>query len=376
MNAERALRKDEFITDAAALADLRAAVAASSIVAIDTEFIRERTYYPMPCLIQIATDDWAACVDCIGPLDLRPLLATLLAPERSWVLHSARQDLEIIWNLTQALPARVIDTQIAAALLGFPPQLGLQSMLTELLGVNLEKGHTRTDWSRRPLPEAALSYAFDDVRFLLQAWRELEGRLADLGRLAWLEEDCRRLAADPPVPELATIFRRLKPVTALSLRAQCAVLALLEWREHRARDADRPRRWILTDEHLLKIGRALPVSLAKLAAITELPRGVVTRSGAEILAVIGRSDSPELCAAVESMLADRKPDKERAQALQEIVLERARTLGIQPEVLATRRDLSAIAAGAEPGTVLSAWRMQALEINSPAGSVNSGREPS
>jgi len=369
------LPKDELITDAVALADLCEAIAASPIVAIDTEFIRERTYYPKPCLIQIGADHWAACVDCIAPLDLSPMLATLLERDRTWVLHSARQDLEVVWNLTQALPARVIDTQIAAALLGFPPQLGLQAMLAELLGINLDKGHTRTDWSRRPLPEAALSYAFDDVRFLLQAWRELETRLAALGRLTWLEEDCRRLAADPPVPDIATIFRRLKAIAGLSERAQCAVLALLEWRERRARDADRPRRWILTDEQLLKICRALPASLAQLSAIADLPRGVVARSGAEILAVIGSSDSTERRGVVESMLMDRKPDKEKAAVLQDTVHERARTLGIHPEVLATRRDIVAIAAGAEPATVLSAWRVRELEMSPAAAALSGVPEP-
>jgi ribonuclease D len=327
-------------------------------------------------LIQIGTDDWTACVDCVGPLDLSPMLATLLEPDRSLVLHSARQDLEIIWNLAHALPARVIDTQIAAALLGFPPQLGLQSMLAEFLGINLEKGHTRTDWSRRPLPAAALAYAFDDVRFLLRAWRELESRLAALGRLAWLEEDCRQLAADPPVPDVATIFRRLKAIVGLSLRAQCAVLALLEWRERRARDADRPRRWILTDEQLLKISRALPASFVELSAIAELPRGIVAHSGAEILAVIGSSDSSERRAVIESMLVDRKPDKAAVAALQDTVLKRARALGIHAEVLATRKDIVAIAAGAAPESVLSAWRVLQLEIGSGAGSLSAAREPS
>jgi ribonuclease D len=331
------------------------------MVALDTEFVREQTYYPELCLIQLATDEVVACVDCLAPLELEPLLRTMLEPHCSWLLHSARQDLEVVWNLTHALPARVLDTQIASALLGFPPQLGLQGLLAELLGVHLEKAYTRTDWSRRPLPAAALKYAFDDVRFLLPAWQELRARLAARERLEWFEEDCQRLVAEPPVTETTVIFQRLKGVAALSARAQCGALALVEWRERRARDVNRPRRWVLADEELLRICRTPPASSAELRAIPDLPRRLVERSGKEILAAIAQADTAARRETVEALLADRKPERTRLAAVQAAVKQCSTQLGIHAEVLATRKDIGALAAGAEPRSVLSGWRARELE---------------
>jgi ribonuclease D len=126
-------------------------VAASPLIAVDTEFVREKTYYPQLCLIQVATRDYAACIDCLAPLDLQPLYAELFRPERIWVLHSARQDLEVIWQRAEQMPPQLIDTQIASALLGWPPQLGLEGLLKRTLDVELGESYARTlaEWQRR-----------------------------------------------------------------------------------------------------------------------------------------------------------------------------------------------------------------------------------
>ena len=369
---ERQLREELLVDDERTLNDLVSAIDAAALIAIDTEFVREQTYYPELCLIQIAGEKWAACVDCLAPLDLQPLLGALLARERSWVLHSARQDLEVVWNLAQALPARVIDTQIAAALLGFPPQTSLQDLLTQMLRIDLEKGYTRTEWRRRPLPAAALRYAFDDVRFLIEAWQILRGKLADLGRLAWFEEDCARLVGAAPVADAETVFRRLKGLLALAPHEQCAALALVEWRERRARESNRPRRWILTDEQLLRLSRSLPARIADLLAVTDLPRGVITRSGSELLAAIAGAESPDRRRIVAGLRLDRKPERSRVALLQSAVKRRAADLGLQTEVLATRKDVNALAAGAALEAVLPGWRAQALAGALPSGEGSSG----
>ena len=153
-----------WIANEAALAALVDAVASSPLVAVDTEFVREKTYYPQLCLIQIATRDYAACIDCLAPLDLSPLYAQLFQSDRTWVLHSARQDLEVIWQRAERMPPRLIDTQIAAALIGWPPQVGLEGLLARTLQVELGESYARTDWSRRPLPAEALNYAIEDVQ--------------------------------------------------------------------------------------------------------------------------------------------------------------------------------------------------------------------
>lgn len=353
------MREEIFVADRQTLDDVSDAIAATALVAIDTEFVRERTYYPELCLIQIATPDLIACIDCLGSVDLAPLLSALLRPECHWVLHSGRQDLEVIWNRAHALPKRLIDTQVAAALTGSSPQLGLQDLIAHLLGIDLEKGHTRTDWSKRPLPTAALHYALDDVRHLLRAWALLRERLESLGRLGWFEEDCARLIEEPPVADTTTIFRRLK-APGLSVDQQCAALALVEWREQRAQDANRPRRWILADDQLARVARALPRNIASLQAITDLPRGLLAHSGTEILGAIERSNSAAFRDLVTAMAVDGKPDKERAAALQAAAKRRADELGIQAEVLATRRDINALASGADPSLVLVGWRAAEL----------------
>ena len=348
------------VVDEQTLKPVTAATAAQSLVAIDTEFVRESTYYPELCLIQLGTDGLVACVDCLAGLDLDALLDALLRPECTWVLHSARQDLEVLFNLRQALPTRVIDTQVAASLVGFSPQVGLQGLLGELFDVRIDKGHARTDWSRRPLSAPALAYAFDDVRYLLRAWSALREKLVALDRLEWLEEDCVHLVTEPPVAESATLLQRLHGVTALEPSGQCAALALIEWRERRAREVDRPRRWILADDQVLRISRARPHDVAALKRIPDLPRQLVSRSGEELLRVVGESDSPAARAQIEALLADPKRDSARIAAVRAAVTECARRLGLDATVLATRRDIAALAAGTDLGSVLPGWRARAL----------------
>jgi ribonuclease D len=354
------LEAEVLVGDAQTLASVSAAIASQQLVAIDTEFVREQTYYPELCLIQVGVDEVVACVDCLAGLDVESLLDTLLRPDCAWVLHSARQDLEVLWNLRQALPARVIDTQVAASLLGLSPQLGLQDLLAQLFDVRIEKGHSRTDWSRRPLSAAALAYAFDDVRYLLRAWHALREKLIARERLDWLEEDCAHLVTEPPVPENTTIFQRLRGVAALEVRGQCAALALVEWRERRARETNRPRRWILGDDQIVRICRALPEDVAALKRIPELPRQLVSRSGQELARVVAESDSPASRAQVESLLTEPNRDSARVAAVRAAVKECALRLGLDVTVLATRRDIVALAAGADLGSVLPGWRARAL----------------
>ncbi|HEX6996679.1 MAG TPA: HRDC domain-containing protein [Gammaproteobacteria bacterium] len=357
---DKEARDAGLVADPAALARLAEELEAAPLVAVDTEFVRERTYYPRLCLIQIASERSVACIDCLAGLDLEPLFARLFAPERTWLVHSARQDLEVIWHAAGRLPARLIDTQIAAALAGYPPQAGLETLLARELGVDLGESYARTDWSRRPLPAAALAYARDDVLFLLPAWERLERRLAELGRLAWLEEDSARLLAEPPVPDALAVWNRLKGVQHLDLARQAAALALVEWREAAAQRADRPRRWLLADETLVAIAAALPTTLAALEAVPQVDARLAARRGAQLLAAVARGSSPEIRARLERQTVPERPDKQRFKRLQQAVRERAAALGLHAELLATRRDIAALAAGVEPERVLKGWRAAAL----------------
>jgi ribonuclease D len=342
----------------ATLERLVAALRHASMAAVDTEFVREKTYYPKLCLIQVATAGDVACIDCLAPLDLKPVFAELFRPGFTWVLHSARQDLEVIWQRTHGLPPRLIDTQIAAALCGYAPQAGLETLLNRTLGIELGESYARTDWSRRPLPDAPLRYALDDVRHLLDAWARLESQLTALGRRAWLDEDCARVLAEPPETDTLSVWARLKGVHALPLPGQAAALALVRWREAAAQRADRPRRWLLADELLLSIAATLPSDAEALGRI--VPPKFVARNGNAVLAAIAQRAESGLAAEVRANSPQAAPDKTVVKSLQERVRERAAQLGIEPEILATRRDLVAVAAGRPPAHLAGGWRAAEL----------------
>lgn len=343
-----------------ALARLVAALGETSIAAVDTEFVREKTYYPQLCLIQIGTGAQVACVDCLAGLDLEPLFGRLFDASFTWVVHSARQDLEVIFQRTGRMPPHVIDTQVAAALTGYAPQVGLEGLLQRAVGVELGESFARTDWSRRPLPEAALQYALDDVRYLLQAWDRLEAELARLGRRDWLREDCRRMLAEQPIADTTAIWSRLKGVHGLPFAAQCAALGLVRWREAAAQRSDRPRRWLLADEVLLAIAAALPRDAAALGALAQSK--FLVRSAPGVLAALDSRSDPELQSEVRANAAQAAPDKTTVKALQERVRQHAAVLGIEPEILATRRDLVAVALGAPPQHLKEGWRARELAL--------------
>ena len=227
------------------------------------------------------------------------------------MLHSARQDLEVIFQLTGRMPPRLIDTQVAAALTGYPPQVGLEGLLKRTLDVELGESFARTDWSRRPLPDAALRYALDDVRYLLAAWERVDAELDRLGRREWLREDCQRMLAEQPVADTTAVWSRLKGVHGLPFASQCAALALVRWRETAAQRSDRPRRWLLADEALLAIAATLPRDAEALAALAESK--FIARSAPAISAAMSSRNDAELQAEVRANAMQAVPDKATRQ---------------------------------------------------------------
>jgi len=344
----------QFVNDAATLNELVERISLAEVFALDTEFIRERTYFPELCVLQIATDDVVAAVDCLADTDLDPLFDTLLAPGKSWLLHSARQGLELLFNRTGKLPEQLIDTQIAASFIGMPLQIGLQGLLEETLQIEIGKQHTRANWKRRPLPDAFLSYALDDVRYLKPALKQLQDRLDALSRASWFEEECARHLSLPIDPEIETIFDRTKGMGRLKGRSRAAARSLVAWRENRARTRDKPRRWILADDAIARLAAALPESQADLERIGDLPPRLISHSGSDLLAAIG--NAPPLEERENSPI----PDKAMVRALQSAVKTRAGELGFQPELLATRRDIAMLASGRQPDAVGSGWRSPIL----------------
>ena len=350
---------ERLVDDEPSLAALVDVIAAEPLIALDTEFVRERTYYPRLCLIQVAAPQRAACIDCLAGMDLEPLFAALLAPGRTCLLHSARQDLEVIRQHTARPPPRLIDTQIAAALLGYAPQIGLQTLLGEVLNVKLDKAFTRADWAARPLPEGAARYALDDVRYLPDLWRVLRSKLEGRGRLAWLEEDCRTELNLPIPTPASTLWSRLQGIGSMDPGVQCAALALVEWRERCAQRSDRPRSWICSDRLLLRVARALPRRREDLAGIAEMPPRLAHRFGGEILSAIAVSDSVENRRLVRERPA--RPDNGGLKQLRDRAKRRAHDLDIEPQVLATRRELGELLMGMPQGRIAAGWRWNELK---------------
>jgi ribonuclease D len=195
------------------------------------------------------------------------------------------------------------------------------------------------------------------VHYLLRAWDELERELTERGRLAWLHEDCARALAERPVADAVVVWSRIKGVHALSFPAACAALQIVRWRELAAQRSDRPRRWLLDDETLLALAAALPSSPADLADLVS-PK-FAARNGADIVAAVARRDDPDVQAIVHAH-SGPQADRKVLKTLQEEVRRRATALGIEPEILATRRELAALAIGSPPAHLKEGWRAVAL----------------
>lgn len=333
-----------------------------AVIGMDTEFIRERTYWPQLALVQIAldeSDDGILLVDPLAP-GMTEALAPLLAnPDVLKVMHSASEDLVAFKHACGVLPAPLFDTQIAAALAGIGSGMGYQKLVQAQTSITVDKGETRSDWVRRPLSPAQLQYAADDVRHLHTLHRQLEEMLASLGRGQWLAEDCTRLltgVADdegerwPHLP--------LRSAQFLNRDAQIRVLRLLRWRETHARRSDRPRSWILDNELAVAIARQDPVD------------GVALRSLLEATPKSPRSLCDALFQAVTTPLPDEAEaplargddrDKKQLRAMQDAVSTLAAELGLPDGLLGSRKWLEALQDGQDWPGAMSGWRRALLQ---------------
>ncbi len=325
-------------------------------LSVDTEFIRERTYYPQLCLLQISDATTAVCVDCLADLDLKERRARLLE-DAPVLMHSGRQDLEILWQHLGQLPKQLIDTQIAAGLLGMAPQIGYGELVENRLSVKLDKSNSRRDWTQRPLPADALRYALDDVHYLQPLWELLASELERLGRLEWFFEDCERQLNPELFDDPKQIFIKLKGLGRLAADRQAHAYRLVLWREQHAQQLDRPRRWVLSDRALLQIAADEPKTLAELGEIPEVGSGLVRRQGEKLLEQL---DNPAEKPAVDVPRPLDSDQRRQAKALSQRVAQIAQQLDIRTEVLATRGELETLVRGSQPERLAHGWRHQWL----------------
>lgn len=332
-------------------------------IALDTEFLREKTYYPKLCLLQIATRQEVACIDPLALPDLAPLLEILADPGITKVMHSGRQDMEIFYHLAGVPPAPVFDTQIAAPLLGFADQIGYANLVREVLGVSLEKLHTRADWSERPLTTDQLNYAADDVIYLVELYLKLREALEQHGRLAWLEDDFRQMTSaalyESP-PQLA--WQKVKGTNRLKGAALSILQALAAWREQRAQDKDLPRGWLMKDEVMIDLARHRPTTLEALGAIRGLGERLISRNGQELLALIAQAAERKPEPLPDTNPRDRlDPDQDALiDVMMAVVRISAEEHSLNPTMLATRKQLEALLLGDNQGGVMQGWRRKLI----------------
>ena len=353
---------DVLITTNGQLCDFVSRASSSDVVGVDTEFLREKTYWPLLCLLQIATRDEAVAIDPFAVGDLSPLRELFCDPGVTKVFHACSQDVEIILKECGIMPWPLVDTQVAAAFLGQRSQTGYGMAVEEWCGVVLPKTESMTDWSRRPLDDAQLAYSLDDVRYLPRLWDAMRDGLAKKGRLSWVEPEMRRVADvrayrhDP-----AAAYLKLKHINQLTRRQLAVARELAAWREERAQTLDRPRRWVMPDDVLLEIAKRCPHTRAQLDRI----RGCSEMSASEIGAVLAAVERGASCPDDELPHTDHRArpsvEQESICDLMYCVCRKvAERESVSQSMLASRDDLMAFLLDRESSQVAHGWRYEAL----------------
>ena len=347
--------------------DLKALVerlSKQSFVAVDTEFMRENTYWPDLCLIQVASSDEAAAIDPKADIDLKPLLTLFVENQDVLkVFHAGGQDLEIIHNLTGKVPHPLFDTQVAAMALGHGEQIGYSNLIESLLGHSLDKGARFTDWSRRPLDKRQIDYAIADVTHLAAIFPRMVDKLKKSGRGAWLDEEMERLANPSTFAfEPKDAWKRLK-LPSRNPAVLGRLKALAAWRETEARSKNLPRGRIVKDDTLTEIVLHPPKTQDDLGRVRGLSAGWRTNDiGARLIAAIGSTKPLD-----QGELPDREPrrpgltkDGVLVSDLLKLLLKiRAKESGVAPRLIARSDELEALAAGVRKGlNILDGWRYQ------------------
>src|SRR5215217_4762653 len=348
--------------------DLKALVdrlATQPFIAVDTEFMRENTYWPDLCLIQVASTEEAAAIDPKAEgIDLKPLLDRFVRNEDVLkVFHAGGQDLEIIHNLTRKVPHPLFDTQIAAMALGHGEQVGYSNLIESMLGHNIDKGARFTDWSRRPLDKRQIDYAIADVTHLATVFPKLLGRLKKTGRGGWLDEEMERLAdASSFAFPAEDAWKRLK-LPSRNPAILGRLKALAAWREVEARTKNIPRGRIVKDDTLGELAAHPPKTQDDLGRVRGLSAGWRTNDiGARLMAAVE---------AAKPLEADEMPDREPrrpgltkdavlvSDLLKLLLKIRAKEAGVAPRLIARSDDLEALAAGVRKDLkILSGWRFE------------------
>ena len=349
------------ITTTAELQVACARMARHSYVTVDTEFHRETTFWPILCLVQLASDEEALAIDALAPeIDLRPLFALMADPHVLKVFHAARQDVEIFWKLAGIVPSPMFDTQVAAMVCGYGEQVSYSELVQSICHVPVDKSSRFTDWVRRPLAKAQIDYAIGDVTHLREIYRALLAKLKATERLAWLEDEMRVLTSASTYeqhPERA--WERFK-TRARKPRDLAVLMEVAAWRESEAQTRDVPRSRVLKDDVLVEVALAAPRTQETLGNLRAFPRGMErARAGEEILAAVerGLARDPKTLPKLERERRGAPGSAATVELLKVLLRQVSDESGVAGKMIATVDELEAIAASDKADVpALQGWR--------------------
>lgn len=358
-----------FITKETQLKKFCSQIQGAPRLAVDVEFMREKTYFPIPALVQVASEDACAAVDALETSFLGPLLEVLHNPKTVKVLHAGKQDLEIFYQMSGKAMGNIFDTQVAASLLGFGAQVSLMKLVEAVSGVRLDKSESYTDWTRRPLSEGQIAYALNDVRYLLPAHDYLVKNLKEMGRDRWVEEEFIRLE-DPALYELPdpeNQYQRIKGARNLKPRSLAVLRELAAWREREARKRNRFLNAIVREETLLLLAKQAPTTLEALEHIRGLHPGEIKKNGHALLEAIQKGLAVPKKEWPHLPLAENGGSGNGLEGLLWVYAQhRGKALKLSPAYLASKKELAELVEWHQKGSpkehplLLQGWKKKLI----------------
>lgn len=330
-------------------------------LAIDTEFKRETTYYPKPCLVQIAGNQRTVLVDPFNIQNFAPLKALFLNESITKILHAGRQDMEVFQLMLSCLPTPVFDTQIAASLLGMPNQVGYSSLVKAFFEIELDKTLTRTDWEKRPLKQDELNYAANDVEYLETIYQKQKEELEKLGRFTWLTEDVnQQLHENLDDDALEKVWKKISRNPKLDQSQRNILFSLNQWREKEAINRDRARQFILSNDVLIGLAFKQPSTLTELKNVDRIPKPAIHRYSEKLLEIINSEETQLLNIPEDTQNRLSPEESDLFKKLKSKVQEVAKELKIEDTLICNRKTLESLARGNTDNKLLQGWRYEVV----------------
>ena len=350
--------QSKIITKPQDLEAVTEAISRSDWIAVDTEFMRESSYYPKLCLIQLATEEICVCIDVLALKQLDILVDLFTNLDYLKIFHSARQDIEVLFADYNAIPNPIFDTQIATSMLGPDEQISYAELVDQYLSIQLDKTESRTDWSQRPLSKGQINYALNDVRYLGELYQRLSSELTDRNRSHWLEEECSAIInVDNYQIDPNEAWKNVKGVGKTQGTTLLCVQQLASWREQTAKDLNRPRQWILKDRAIIELANMQPHSVSKISKHieTEWPKSLRHRNAILEILLNPIADVSSSTLNSSAHLRLNKTQQSQVKHLMKHMRTRAQELNISPSLLANRKSIENLVLG-KSSKVNTGWR--------------------